>query len=76
MVNQVQLQGGRSVEIEVKEQGDCVIVSQLFRDSAGAKTKTCTVTCSGGKSFTWQCSDKQDCFGDCTDPNNPKGSCV
>lgn len=78
MEQEFKLSSGNVVVIEVKENGDSFTVSQRLKTRDGfAAAKTCTVTChSTGKSHSWTCPDNKDCLGDCSDPNNPKGSCV
>jgi hypothetical protein len=69
------LSAGRSLEVEVHEQEDCIVTSQRFFLANGAFTKQCTVTCSTGKSYSWTCPDDKSCAGDCSDPDNPGGGC-
>jgi hypothetical protein len=77
MYQEFKLDSGRTLLVTVKEDGDCITLSQQFSINGKLATKTCTVTChSTGKSYSWTCSDSQDCFGDCSDPNNPKGRCT
>jgi len=72
----VPLSNGDLVEVEVTEgEHGCVTMSRAYTDASGTKKKTCTVTCSNGKSHTWNCNSNQSCVGDCSDPENPKGSC-
>lgn len=76
LTQQVRLSDDRVLDITVNDRDGCVTVSQqLFINGVRAKSKTCTVTCSTGKSHTWTCSDDKDCEGDCSDPHNPKGRC-
>jgi len=72
------LESGATLVIEVAECADCTTVSQLLTLPKSQKSvKKCTVTChSTGKSKTWTCKPDKNCFGDCTDPDNPKGKCV
>jgi hypothetical protein len=76
MTQNVNLSNGVTMELLVTEkESGCVTVSQRFVDSEGNfLTKTCTVTC-GSKSYSWTCPDNKNCLGDCSDPNNPRGSC-
>jgi len=71
------LESGTQLEITINEKDDCVTVGQTVISAEGVRgTKKCTVTCSSGKSYSWNCADDKDCLGDCRDPQNPKGSCV
>jgi hypothetical protein len=73
----IELESGAKLEITIKEKDGCVTVGQEIIFAKGKRgTKTCTVTCSTGKSHTWTCADGKDCLGDCTKPDNPKGYCV
>ena len=64
------------LELTTDTKDGCITVGQLLiTGGVRSKTKTCTVTCSTGKSHSWTCADNQSCLGDCSDPINPKGSC-
>lgn len=80
IVQNIKLNNDITLEIKVIEkEGGCITVSQRFLDKeSNFLSKTCTLTCGTGanaKTISWTCSDDKDCFGDCSDPNNPKGSC-
>jgi hypothetical protein len=81
MEQKFKLQNGVTLEVKIiQNETECVTVSQRFVDVDNKfLSKTCTVTCGSGssaQSYSWTCNDNQDCSGDCSDPNNPKGSCV
>ena len=70
------LTDGTQLLVTVTEGKGCKTVSQLMTMPDGTKSKTCSVTCDGGKSHSWTCPADKDCLGDCSDPKNPRGSCV
>jgi hypothetical protein len=79
MKQNIELENGKAIEVEVSTKGNAVTVSQqAIEDGVRAKTVNCTVTCyEGSKSYShsWTCSDGQNCSGDCSTPSSPKGSC-
>lgn len=76
LTQQIRLADNKFLEIKVSEDQGCVTVSQQFvDDGVKAMTKTCTVTCHTGKSYTWTCPDNKSCSGDCSAPDRPTGSC-
>lgn len=74
---QLDLGGGRVLDVRITPKGDSVTVSQqIVVNGVRPQSKQCTVTCHAtGKSYSWSCADDKDCEGDCSDPNNPKGRC-
>ena len=76
LTQQIRVADDKVLELTVDEKDGCTTVGQqLVVGGVRALTKTCTVTCYTGKSYTWECADNKSCSGDCSDPNNPKGSC-
>jgi hypothetical protein len=72
-----ELSSGHTIEVRVKEYEGSIVTSQRLLREGKFLSKQCTVTCSStGKSYSWTCSDNQDCIGDCSDPNNPRGRCI
>lgn len=72
-----ELASGTKVVTIINEKDDCITIGQYIETAKGIQgEKRCTVTCHNGKSYSWTCSSDKDCLGDCTDANNPKGSCV
>lgn len=78
MQQKFNLRSGNVVIIDVVEKGNCIIVSQRLKtNNKIANVKRCTVTCPDtGKSHSWTCPRDKTCAGDCSDPDNPTGSCA
>jgi hypothetical protein len=78
MKQTIQISDEYSLEVSTSQavKGDGVTITQILLDkNQSILSKTCTVKCAGGASYSWTCSDDEDCQGDCSDPKNPTGTC-